>query len=268
MRWLLALAGIVALALSLSSVGRRGGDDALFVYVGAGFRLPVEEVASRFREETGVSVELSFAGSGCLLAQAALSRRGDLYMPGEEFFMAQAREQGLITREADIAYMRPVILVPRGNPKNIEGVADLGRPGLRVGLGHPLATACGISAEEVLRGLPSQARVRANVIMNALNVNELGTAVALKALDAAIAWDATADLFRLDTEALAIPPKIGKPTTIPLGILSFTRRPEEARRFLEFMGDEQGGVAVFKEHGYETPGLPKAAPSPSGSAVL
>jgi len=245
--------GVVAalVALALAGLRRGGGDEALFVYVGAGFRLPVEEAAGRFREQTGIPVELSFGGSGCVLAQASLSRRGDLYMPGEEFFMAQARRRDMIVAERPIAHMWPVVLVQEGNPLGITGLDDLRRAGLRVGLGDPEATACGIAADALLQRRGLKAPVAANQIMAALNVNELGTAVALEALDAAIAWDATADLFAADVDVVAIPPGVGRRTTIPLGILSYSKRPEAARRFLEFMASPEGGVAVFREHGYD-----------------
>ncbi len=258
--WLAIGAASALAALALANLRRGGAEDPLFVYVGAGFRLPVEEAAGRFREETGVSVELSFAGSGCLLAQASLSRRGDLYMPGEEFFMEQARERGLIIEERPIAHMWPVVLVQEGNPKRIRGLADMARPGIRVGLGDPEATACGIAADALLREWELEEPIGANQIMAALNVNELGTAVSLGALDAAIAWDATAGLFMRDTDAVEIPHESSRRTTIPLGILNFSTRMAAARRFLDFMADPEGGISVFRSNGYDTSGLSGGIP--------
>ena len=60
---------------------------SLLVHCGAGIKPPMDELGDLFYEKHGVKVEYSYKGSGCLLADIALSRRGDLYMPGEIFYM-------------------------------------------------------------------------------------------------------------------------------------------------------------------------------------
>src|SRR5262245_2411023 len=85
-------------ALSANSDGG-SSHEPLLVFAGAGFRSPVEEAARAFTEHTGIPVEATFAGSGCLLAQAELANRGDVFLPGELHYVRDAQERGLVGRE-------------------------------------------------------------------------------------------------------------------------------------------------------------------------
>jgi len=224
----------------------------LLVYAGAGFRAPVEDAARAFAEGEGIAVEATFAGSGCLLAQAELAGRGDVLIPGELHYVEKACARGLAGDPVFIAYLRPVIAVRTGNPLGIRGPADLARPGVRVGLGDPASVAVGVAAERWLASVLSEGtweRIRANVTSRALNVNELGSQLTLHALDAAVVWDATVPLFP-DLEALdpVSPPEFR--TTITGSVLRMSSRPGTARRFLDFLAGEEGG-RIFRAHGYE-----------------
>jgi molybdate transport system substrate-binding protein len=49
-----------------------------------------KEAALVFERETGIHVELHFGGSGSMLSQMILSRRGDLWFPRFSDYMAKA----------------------------------------------------------------------------------------------------------------------------------------------------------------------------------
>jgi molybdate transport system substrate-binding protein len=72
-------------------------------------------------------VLLHFGGSGAMLSQLSLTGRGDLYLPGSSDFMLRAREQGKVEPETEVrlAYLLPALLVAKGNPKQLHGLADL-----------------------------------------------------------------------------------------------------------------------------------------------
>lgn len=224
----------------------------LFVYAGAGFRLPIEQAAHVFTQQEGVPVELTFAGSGCLLAQAEIAGRGDVIIPGEIHYLRRAQERGLVGEVVRLAYLRPVIAVPEGNPAAIEDLADLGRPGLRVGLGDPRSVAVGLAAERWFSGVLAQAEreaIYANVRTRALNVNELGGQLALGALDAAIVWSATVPLFA-NLTAVAPITAADYRTVITGAVLGCSRQPARARAFLAFLSGRDG-ARIFREAGFE-----------------
>ncbi len=128
----------------------RPSKDELFFYCGAGLREAADELVAEFRKASGIRVRPTYTGSGCLLAQITISESGDLYMPGEEFYMRQAVARGFIREHEIVTYFIPVIMVGKGNPRGIRGLADLYRPGLRLGLGEKESTAIGAFTPKLL----------------------------------------------------------------------------------------------------------------------
>ena len=134
---------ICLLAAVFSVAGLAHARTTLTVHAGAGIRPPLDELGALFEKKTGVKIEYNYKGSGCLLADICLSQRGDVYIPGELFYVKQAQERGFIETSRLVAQMSTVVIVQKGNPKRIMGLKDLTREGLRIGLGDPKAVAAG-----------------------------------------------------------------------------------------------------------------------------
>lgn len=246
-----ASAILVFLAL-LAGCQRQVPQKKLMLYCGAGLRPPVAEIAQEFGRRHGVTVECDYAGSEVLLSRVRLTRQGDLYMPGDVSYVEQARAQGLIASSKTACYFVPVILVQQGNPKHIRHVADLVRPGIRLGLGDPKACAVGRQSTKIFaRNKIAQDALRRSVVMYSLTAEELGNSVKLKALDATIVWDAVAALFAADADTVAIPPEQNVISTVPIAVLTCAREPAMAERFVAFVTSPEG-EAVFRKHHYTT----------------
>ncbi|MEZ4654305.1 MAG: substrate-binding domain-containing protein [Candidatus Eisenbacteria bacterium] len=243
-------------------------DDNLFVYCCAGFRPPIEAAAQAFSAETGVKIDLTYAGSGCLIAQAELAGRGDLFLPGEEHYITKAQERGIVGTISQVAYLRPVIAVRKGNPLDIHVLADLARPGLRVGLGDPKSVAVGVASESWFRASLTDvqiSKILKNTTTRAINVNELGNQLALGGIDAAIVWDVTVPLFD-GLEAIVTPDSRAHRTVITGGVLQMSKRPELAARFLSFLTESEGRE-ILRSFGYEPYEAEVAAASDAAPAT-
>ena len=96
---------ILLVAACAALAFRDDADDGLFVYCGAGLRPALEAVRADFTRETGIPVNVTYAGSGCLLSMLTFARSGDLYMPGECYYAEQARAGGHIEEDATVAYL-------------------------------------------------------------------------------------------------------------------------------------------------------------------
>ena len=249
---------VLILAATFAMGGLAQARTTLIVHAGAGIRPPLDELGALFEKSTGTKVEYNYKGSGCLLADICFSKRGDVYIPGELFYVKQAEERGFVEASRVVAQMATVVIVQKGNPKRIVGLKDLSREGLRIGMGDPKAVAAGRAATETLVKAGILKQVEPNIAMGALNVVELGIGVKLKQLDAAIVWDATAHLFRDSVETLALPDQWRVEAPIPVAVLKFSAHPNEAKRFMEFLGSDEA-AKVFRKHGY---GVPKPAPKP------
>ncbi len=222
----------------------------LFIYAGAAFRPPLEEMGRTFERQYGIPVRFNFTGSNCLLAQIILTRHGDLFLPGEEFYVRQAQQRGYVLRSEVIGYFVPVILVRKGNPKGIRSLQDLAKPGVKVGLGDPKACAIGEISEAILRKNNLTEAVSKNVVLRAMTAPELANALRLGGIDACINWDAIANYpwVRPAVEVISIPPEQNVITANPLAILKTTKNRKGAELFLQFALRE--GQNILRRHGF------------------
>ncbi len=263
--------GILILFVSCAFLAFRGGapDQGLFLYCGAGLRPAMEDLRQDFTQRTGVPVLVSYAGSGCLLSMLTFARSGDLYMPGERYYVDQAKAAGHLKDDATAAYFVAVVMVQKGNPKGIRSLQDLARADVRVGIGHPDSVACGLVAKKILEKAGLWAAVKANIDARGAYTGaamELSNALSLKALDAAINWDAMAFPVLKDVDILTLPREQNIDVPVPLAVLTWTRQKEVATRFVDFALSETGRVH-FAKHGYHTAMEPYVLPY-YGTTVL
>jgi molybdate transport system substrate-binding protein len=242
--------------LLLTSVGGCAGarPKTLTAFVGSASKPPVEEAARAFQEKTGIEVYLTFGGSGSLLSQIELSKSGDLYIPGSPDYMVKAERQGMVdpSSEQKIAYLVPVMAVPRGNPANIKSLADLARPGVRVGIGNPEAVCLGLYAVEIFDFNHMLDSVSQNIVVHAKSCEDTATLVSLKSVDAVIGWDVFQHWDPADIEVVYLAPEqLPRIAYVPGAVLKFSSNADNARKFLEFLVSPEG-QAIFQKWGYIT----------------
>lgn len=226
----------------------------LLFHAGAGQRSSLDEIAAVFAaRHPGARIDFSYKGSGYFIADIAASRMGDLYMPGEEYYLKQAALRGFITDyspSTDIAaHFITVIITPKGNPQGIKTIQDFTRPGLRVGLADPEAAAIGFWQEKTFKRAGLWAEVKKNATMFAKCIPELGNATQLGAVDATIVWATTAVLYLKDIEIVPIEPQYRGLVRLPVAVLAFSQQPELARRLKAFILSDEGR-AIFHSHAY------------------
>lgn len=250
---LLLIMGRAAAGLLLVAVCGCGAREqpVLRLYCGAGLRPPAAELVAEFARAEGVRVECDYAGSELLLSRIKLTRKGDLYMPGDRHYVAQAEAEGLVAGAVDACWFVPVLLVSSHSPKPVRTLADLAAPGLRVGLGDPQACAVGRVTEQILEKAGVREQVERNVVFRSLTVNELGTQIKVGKLDAAIVWDAIARQYTDAGMIVEIPSEANIISSVPVAVLKTSAYPEAARRFQRFATSERGR-AIFARHGYTT----------------
>jgi len=223
----------------------------MLIHSGAGIRPPVAEIAKVFGEENGVNIVTNYAGSEVLLSKIKLSKRGDIFIPGDQHYIDQASEADLILSHKPICYFVPTILVQKGNPEGIKGLADLVKPGIKLGLGDAKACAIGQKCKKIFKknGLAWE-DIEKNLKFQSVTVNELGIQIKLKSLDAVIVWDAVAKYYAEQGDEVPIPKEKNVISTVPAGVLTFTAHKELAEKFVAFASSERGR-AIFKKHNYQ-----------------
>jgi len=232
---------------------------SLLIYVGAASKPPTEEVAGVFEKKTGIRVHLNIGSSGAILSQLKLTRRGDIYFPGSSDYMELAKREGLVfpETEARVVYLVPAINVQRGNPKKIQGLKDLTRPGVRVAIANPESVCVGVYAVETIERAFSQeekAAFRRNIRNYPESCEKTATIVALRAVDAVIGWSVFEhwDLKRIQTIPLK-PEEVTRIGYIPAAIARYTNHRALAQQFLDFIASPEGKAVYKKYHYFITP---------------
>jgi molybdate transport system substrate-binding protein len=228
-----------------------GSGKSLLVLCGAGLQPAMDVIGAEYQKRTGVRVDFSYAGAQMLLGQLAFSRHGDLYMPGEGFWVMQAVKRGYVQEYKPVVYFTPVIMVPKGNPKGVRTVQDMARPGVRVALGHPEALAVGPLTKRILQRAGVWEKVQPNVVMEAGCIPELTNAVVMKGADAGIMWDASALQVKEHVDIVPIAPKLNEVAEVLLATLRFSTDPAEAKRFLDFVASDDA-QAIFERMQFRT----------------
>lgn len=224
----------------------------ILLYAGAGLRDAMDELTRAFKLKTGVTVETDYGGSGMLISRLRLSRRGDLFFPGDLWYVELAEKEDLVASKAMICYFVPVILVPKGNPKQIRTLADLARPGLRLGLGDPRACQVGRACEAIIaKNKLDAAAIQKNLVFSSVTVNELGVQLKAGGLDATIVWDAVAAQYADSADVVPIPAAENEVSRVAIGVLKTSVQPDRAEEFVKFLQSPEG-QAIFKRMHYRT----------------
>ena len=151
-----------------------------------------------------------------------------------------------------IAYLIPVIAVQHGNPQNIQSLADLARPGIKVGIGNPQAVCLGLYAIEILDYNHLLADVSPNIVTQAESCEKTATLLSLKSVDAVIGWHVFHDWApdKIDVVYLA-PEQLPRIAYIPGAVTKYAQDRDSAQKFLDFLVSP-AGQAIFQKNGYFT----------------
>jgi len=238
----------------LSGCGK--DEKEMLFHAGIGQRSSLLDIKKLFEEiHPDARINFSFKGSGFFLADAERSHKGDLYMPGEEFYLLQALERGLIESYDPIkdspAYFMTVIITPVGNPANIQGIKDFARPGVKISLANPKAAAVGVWHERTFKKAGIWEEVQANQIQSAKCIAEVLAGVQNRIVDGTITWSSNAVLALRDVEIVPIEPEYRGLVRLPVSITSFSQHPDLARELIDLMVSDEGR-RIFESHAYVT----------------
>lgn len=235
------------------------GEESLLVFAGAASKPPTEEAAKVFEKKTGVKVDLVFGGSGFVLSQMMLAKKGDIYFPGSSDFMEIARKKGAVIAETEqkLVYLVPAINVQKGNPKGIRNLRDLARPGIRVAIANPEGVCVGLYAVETIEKeftAAEKAAFKRNLVNYTESCEKTATAISLKTVDAVIGWSVFEhwDPARIQTIPLK-KSEISRIGYIPVAVASFSTNQVRARQFIAFLLSAEGKAIYGKYHYFMSP---------------
>jgi molybdate transport system substrate-binding protein len=172
-------------------------------YSGGVNRTAIENTLKAFSEREGVEITTVYNGCGILVGQIKAGERPDVYHTCDASFMAGVEE--LFGQVDPISKTDLVLLVQKGNPKGIAQLADLGRPGLQVGVCTEDLSTLGTLTAKLLRAQGLYDAVQPNVIVTNPQGDMLVSQLVVGKLDAAVVYRANTMHVQDKTEVIAIP---------------------------------------------------------------
>jgi len=244
---------LIMTVFSLTLIGNlQAAEKRITAFCGSASKPAMEEAATVFEEKTGIKVDLHFSGSGTMLSQMKMSRRGDLYIPGSPDYMVKAERDGVVDPRTVkiIAYLVIAIDVQPGNPRNIRTLSDLARPGIRVGIGNPEAVCVGLYAMEVLERSGLLKEIEKNIVTHAPSCSATASLLAMKKVDAIIGWRVFSKWNPDKIEVVFLKPdEVPRLAYIPAAISTYSKDRENAQGFMDFLTSSEG-QKIFARWGY------------------
>jgi molybdate transport system substrate-binding protein len=244
-RGLLALLGCLALSACgaagsgscalLASCGVGPAQTSLTVFAAASLQPAFDKIGARLVETSNVKTTFSYAGTQTLTSQLTQGAEADVFASADAAHMTTLETAGLLNGPAKIfAHNWLEIVVAKGNPKGISGLADLARPGLVVVLADPSVPA-GKYAQQAL----SKAHVTVHPASLELQVTGVLTKVQLGEADAGIVY--ASDIFTsTGVEGVPIAVNQNVLADYPIAALKSSAHPAGARAFIDLVLSPEG----------------------------
>jgi molybdate transport system substrate-binding protein len=229
-----------------SSVARFRG--SLTVFAAASLTESFNEDKARLvTDNPGLSITYSFAGSQQLVAQVRAGAPADVVATADEESMAKLVGAGLVEPPRDFAKNKLQIVVAHGDPRAINGLADLARSKLKVVLADPSVPA-GKYARQVL----DTAHVTVKPVSLELDVKSVLRKVAAGEADAGIVYVTDVEAAGSSVDGIDIPVDENVVASYPVAVVRATKNHVAAQGFVDqlFAGR---GQAVLRRHGFLAP---------------
>jgi molybdate transport system substrate-binding protein len=194
-------------------------------------------------------VTFSFDGSSTLVTQIVQGAPADMFASADQANMDKVTGPGLNSTTPTIfATNLLTIIVPKGNPKKITGVADLADgKGNKVVLcadGVP----CGTYARQIL----TSAGVTVTPVSNEQNVGGVVTKVTTGEADAGIVYVTDVKAVPDKADSVAIPANINVVAKYPIAALKTSTQPQVDAAFTSFLL-APAGQTILAKYGFTGP---------------
>lgn len=200
------------------------------------------------KAQPAVVVRTNFAGSSTLVQQIREGAPVDVFASADESNMAKLVAAGEVAGTPVVfARNRLAILVARGNPKKIGGIADLAKPGLLVSLCAP-----GVPAGKYAREIFAKAGVVVPESSQELDVKAVVSRVVLGEADAGIVYTTDVLAAGEKVEAVAIPDALNVVARYPVAVLVHAKQPDLARALVAYLVSSDGQT-ILQRFGFLPP---------------
>jgi len=222
--------------------GLRGN---LTVLAAASLSEAFKELGGAFETKNpGTKITFSFDASSALALQANNGAPADLFASADQNNMKKVTDAGNATAPRVIAQNKLAIIVAKGNPKKITGLADLNKSSVSYVLCAPQVP-CGKYGAEAL----TKAGVKAKPKSLETNVKAVVTKVSGGEVDVGVGYVTDARASAASAEGIEIPDQYNVVAEYPMAVLKQSANATLASAFLDFILTP-ASQAVLAKHGF------------------
>ncbi len=220
-----------------------GAKPKLVLYSGGVNRPAIQQTLKEFADREGVELTTVFNGCGILCAtMRTMAKNPEAALPDAYYAcdicfvppVADIYPEAVNLTEADI-----MLAVPKGNPKTIRTLADLARPGLKIGLCNAEQSTLGYMTKGMLKETGLYDSVMKNVASQVPTADFLVNQLRTGSLDAAIVYDVNAKPAKEHLDTIAIK-HAGAKAVQPFAVAAKSPNARLSHRLLDFMRVNRG----------------------------
>jgi molybdate transport system substrate-binding protein len=244
-RHLLAVATLIVVTSCGSGEGPGSTNPAqsLTVYAASSLQAPFDKIAAKLKSQN-ITTTFNYAGTQTLANQLTQGAAADVFASADTAHVKTLDDAGLLAGEPKVfIHNRLEIVVERGNPKGIHGLADLAGSGLVVVLADPSVPA-GNYAKQAL----ATAGVTVHPASLEQQVTGVVSKVALGEADAGIVYHSDV-VSNSKVEGGEIPDSQNVIADYSIGKLFLTQHAEAADAFIAYV-ISSAGQDILKTAGF------------------
>lgn len=251
-RALFALATILCMSLPGAA-----GAAAIKVAAASDLTFAFQDVAARFQEQTGNSIELSYGSSGNFFAQIQNGAPFDLFFSADVGYPEKLEAAGLIEPGTIYKYAsgKLVIWVPNASKLDLSrGLAALLDPGIRkIAIANPQHAPYGIAAVAAMRHAAVYDKIKSKLVLGE-NISQTAQFVQSGNADAGIIALslALAPAMKNSGRYVEIPAADYPPLVQAGVILKSSRNKQLANQFMKFI-KQPDTIALMARYGFSIP---------------
>ena len=237
---------LVLAVVTACGTGDPGGKKTLVVYAAASLQGTFTELEAQFEaRHEGVDVLVSFGGSSDLVAQILGGAPADVFASADAATMERLGERAIDPE--DFATNTLQIVVPPGNPAQIETMTDLAGPDVALVICAP-EVPCGSATQKVAKA----ARIELQPDSQEQSVTDVLGKVAAGEADAGLVYVTDVIAAGDSVQGIDVPEAAGVVNTYPIALVEGSEREELAREFVQLVLGETGRQ-VLRDAGFGTP---------------
>jgi molybdate transport system substrate-binding protein len=255
------IVAMIAVAAVMTQSGAGQKDVEITVFAAASLKAAFTEIGENYEAaHPGTKITYNFDGSANLKTQIQNGAPADVFASADwKNFNATSAAGWVDNSTVELfAKNRLVVIIPESNPGNIQSLADLADPGLKIVIGDS-SVPVGNYTRTVLTLLTNSSeeftefdsKVMANVVSQESAVNNIVTKVALGEADAGIVYTTDASGAGSKVTAIEIPDEYNVIAQYPIGVLAGSSHSSEAEAFVSYILSAEG-QAVLAKYGFMT----------------